>query len=1161
MMDEPRDLAAMLRRNAARFPDKPALCFVPAGPVVTEQLSFAGLERQVLQLAAALRTSTGVEDGARVLLMLPTSLGFALAFLSGVCAGLVPVPLFPLPARRPRHFDRLRAVVSDAQPSLCLCEPQARETVQAWLDELGLPCRALTVDELRAAAVSGASELPRGELAFLQYTSGSTSRPKGVQVTQRSLLANIRGIAVGRGLTADDRVVTFIPLYHDMGLIGGMLTPLYGGMTCYLMPTPSFIRSPRRWLDAISCFRGTLTFAPDFAFRLCARTVDAAAVSSMDLRCLRHAISGGEPIHASTLHAFAERFAAAGFDASAFAASFGQAEATLCISTPAPACEPLLIEVDRAALAAREVRPAAVPEQGVALCGCGPVLPDHELAIVDPESFERCADGRVGEIWFRGPSVAAGYFRQPAATRETFEARIAAEDGTYLRTGDLGFVGAGQLFICGRLKDLIIIAGRNVYPHDLELAVTQAARGLRVGRVVAFGAWNDALGRQELWIVAEPEQRHMDAARTRELFARMQDACVEVAETAADRLVLVKPGSVPLTSSGKLSRSSTRELALSGLFELIADSAEPGLHRELFAQAAEHERGSLCREWLKARLARLRPSAAWQPERSLLAYGCDSLALTQLMQELRALGYDVSARELFGELSVAEHAARWAAALQRVAAGESAVPPAAPLPFEVTSYRLSAAQERLWFLHELDPARSDGHIALCLQLRGNLDVSRLERSLQWLVDRHAVLRTRYRSLPEGAWAECQAQARIALPCHDLSELAAGERAARRSQLLAEERARPFPLHAGAGAEGAAAMRARLLVHAPDQHELLLVLHHLAVDGRSAALLLGDLDRVYAAAASGGDLPSARGVQFLPRERVQPALIEEALAFYRAALAGLSRALPAVPTAPGAGDHYRRFELSAELCARLDQLARGEHTTPFLLLLTLFGVTLRHVSGVRAFVIGTDVAGRPDAQARDVVGFFVNQLPLRCDVRGEPSLRELVARQRRDALAAYAYEQVPFDAVAGALPSSAEPSLAKAFGLKLNYQPAYLTRPSLGPLRIERAEVLQERGAPQLVLDLVREPDGRISACLEAAAALPSALVRRVERVWCQLIAQLPELMAEPLPRVLAALSAFEAESQRQAHEQGAARLRSARRQPLAARPEPSRENIEPSEKP
>lgn len=495
MMDAfelPRTLVQSLQRRAAQTPDQVALRFLAESAAETVVLSYRDLDLRARTIAAALQASAGL--GERAVLLFPSGPDYVAAFFGCLYAGVIAVPAYPPESTRRHHQERLLSIIADAEPKLLLTSSGLRDA----LGQIEQAPPLLCVDELHSEIAAGwvAPNLQDDDIAFLQYTSGSTALPKGVQVSHGNLVANELLIRRGFGidLNPDDVIVSWLPLYHDMGLIGGLLQPIFSGVPCVLMSPAYFLGRPLRWLEAISQYRGTISGGPDFAYRLCSERVSDSALERLDLSHWRVAYSGSEPIRLDTLERFAEKFAPCGFTPNNFFASYGLAEATLFVAGGTRGQGIPALRLDEQALAANR----AEPGQGTAIMSCGTSQPEHAVLIVEPQTLAELDDNCVGEIWATGPSIAHGYWRNPEATAKTF---VQHAGRTWLRTGDLGFIRDGEVFITGRLKDLLIVRGHNLYPQDIEQTVEREVEVVRKGRVAAF-AVNDQ-GLEGIGIAAE----------------------------------------------------------------------------------------------------------------------------------------------------------------------------------------------------------------------------------------------------------------------------------------------------------------------------------------------------------------------------------------------------------------------------------------------------------------------------------------------------------------------------------------------------------------------------------------------------------------------------------------------------------------------------------
>jgi acyl-CoA synthetase (AMP-forming)/AMP-acid ligase II len=584
------------RARADSLGDQPLYTFLSerAGEDASH-LTYAGLDLRARAIAAALqRLGAG---GQRALLLYPPGLEFVAAFFGCLYAGVVAVPAYP--PRSARTLPRLLEIARDARPAIALTTNELQAMIggmAAQVPDLSalrlLATNAVPLDQAEAWTHPGASG---STMAFLQYTSGSTAAPKGVMVTHGNLLHNEEMIRQAFGQTAESVIVGWLPLYHDMGLIGNVMQPLYLGARCVLMSPIAFLQSPKRWLAAISRYRATTSGGPNFAYDLCVRKIAPADRADLDLASWDTAFNGAEPVRAETMARFAEAFGGCGFQARAFFPCYGLAEATLFVSGGAGEGkvrgEPRVAAFDRALLEAGEARPlpAADPASRT-LVSCGSAWLGQEVAIVDPATMTRCAAGKVGEVWVRGPSVAQGYWRRPDETAETFDGRlpeepegpkgvaVEKEQARFLRTGDLGFLDGGELFVAGRLKDLIIIRGRNLYPQDIELTVERSHPSLRPGCGAAFSI---ELGQEERLVVVHEHERTaddspLDPATVEAIAEAVRRAVAEQHEAQVQQVVLVRSGTIPKTSSGKIQRRACRAALLGGRLTVLGASALGG---------------------------------------------------------------------------------------------------------------------------------------------------------------------------------------------------------------------------------------------------------------------------------------------------------------------------------------------------------------------------------------------------------------------------------------------------------------------------------------------------------------------------------------------------------------------------------------------------------
>lgn len=563
-------LVDAIRHQAMVRPEQVALIFLPDGEAEVGRLTYAELDRRARAFAARLQAK-GL-GGHAILLMLPSSIYYVVAFLGSLYAKAVPVPVYPPTSSM--HAERVAQIVKDCDArGVILGTASSADKIKSKLGQYfsdGLKCAFLPIDE---AEIAGEDDwtlpaLHPENLAFLQYTSGSTSQPRGVQVTHGNLLAYCGSWQATTGQDHRDIYVSWLPLFHDMGLIGSIIQPLYMGATVVLMPPMAFLQKPLCWLTAFSRYRGTTAFAPNFAYELCAATLDEGLRKTLDLSSWRIAANGAEPVHADTLRRFTQRFAASGFRAEAMHPCYGLAEATLTVSLADRFATPYILDVDAEALKRDKFVPVSDElTQSRAMVSCGRPLSGVRVLIVKPDTCRPCAEEEIGEIWLQGPTVANGYWQRTDATSFTFGARLNNGDGPFLRTGDLGAFYQGELYVTGRIKDVIIIRGQNHYPQDIELTVSRAHPALCVGHGAAFSIAADQ--EERLVVVQEVKRSQRKKFDGAEIIRTLRTVIAEQHGLSVHAIALLNPASVHITSSGKIQRKACKQDYLDRRFEVL----------------------------------------------------------------------------------------------------------------------------------------------------------------------------------------------------------------------------------------------------------------------------------------------------------------------------------------------------------------------------------------------------------------------------------------------------------------------------------------------------------------------------------------------------------------------------------------------------------------
>ncbi|MDE1182643.1 non-ribosomal peptide synthetase [Paraburkholderia sp.] len=1128
-------LAARLRLLAQQRPDATALIAIDASGEA--RYDYAELDRRASVLAASFSRDRAA--GERALLLMDSGIDYVSAFFGCLYAGVVAVPVYPPESKREQHLARLRGIAQDAGVRYVLTSAALQERFVEQYGELAPGATVVAVDALASRDPGdGAFALypvQPSDIAFLQYTSGSTGTPKGVMVSHGNLLANEIAIKSGLGVQDDDVFVSWLPLYHDMGLIGSLLQPVFSGIPLVLMSPQYFLERPMRWLDAIARHRGTISGAPDFAYRLCAERIGDDALARLDLSSWRLAFSGSEPVRRDTLDAFVARFAATGFDAAALYPCYGLAEATLFVTGGTRGAGLVSHRFDSASLSAARVVEANGDAASTMLVGCGVTQADHRVAIVDPANGHTLDDGRVGEIHVSGPSIAHGYWQRDDATAKSFVTAFDGDRATrWLRTGDLGFVHDGQLYIAGRAKDLIIVRGRNLYPQDVEQAVEAHCEFARKGRVIAFGA--ELAGSEGLALALEVAPRMKKRFAPDEIVAHVSRCAFDACGETPSVIVLLNPAALPKTSSGKLQRAATRHgwqdrsldmyaLWERGTFEIGAEQVEAAHAARAMASVQtldtldprEAELGALWREVLGAEIG-------LAPDTHFFAAGGSSLSAARLavrMSERWGRRFEIG--QVFESPTLSAMAAALGDTLAQ--AEPSREPTGLDAPIEALDPAdepvVSHAQQRQLFAWRLDPDSRAYHIAAGIRLHGALDIDALRHSFDRLSERHPALRTHFADAPETRDTVVP-RVRSAEPLPwfeadlcDLHDDDAIERAlADCAQRFA---AAPFDLLRGP------VLRVGLVRYGADRHLLMFALHHIATDGWSMQIVVDEFVAEYRAALDGAqaDLaaPSIAYVDYAAWQRrwLDSAdarrqldywcneLADEAtplnLPFDRAVAAGAAHSDGDAAQLSARTAARVSFSLPAALSRTLRDVASRHRATPFVVLLAAYHAWLYRVTGHGAIRTGVPVANRQRPETQDVVGFFVNTIVLRSDCDAAATLTELFETLRRKTLDGQANQALPFDMLVERLNPARDAQQVPLFDTTFNYlNDDYPALERLPALRATRFEIPDAHVKVPLALDMRESKDGTMRGYLTyASARFDAASVERMATQYLRVV--------------------------------------------------------------
>jgi len=1027
-------LVDRLRLRSEISPDRTAYIFLRENGSEIHR-TYRELDLEARKIAAWLQHER--LSGERVLLVYPQGLDYVAAFLGCLYGGSIAVPVYP--PRMNRQFQRIATVVQDCRPSAALTARALLSKIQsAKHREPGLNSFPWLVSEEvdpHLAARWVEPELDARDIAFLQYTSGSTAQPKGVIVSHGNLTSNERMIQDAFGVNEDSVIAGWLPLFHDMGLIGNVLQALWAGACCVLLSPERFLRQPFDWLSAVTRYRATISGAPNFAFDLCTTKIAAEQLAALDLSSWRVAFNGSEPVRAQTMADFSEKFSRCGFDRKAFFPCYGLAEATLFVSGKGSDA-PRTVSVSSDALARHEfVASDGNEDQARVLVSCGSAGMNEEIAIVDPDRLEMCSAGKVGEIWVKGDNISHGYWNQPEINQPVFQAFTAQGQGPYLRTGDLGCLSNGELFITGRIKDLIIVRGRNHYPQDLEFTVSRSHPAFANGACAAFTV--EIAETTEAVLLQEVTSKfdHLE-----DLLRTAVQSIAEEHDIRMHTVGLVQARSLPKTSSGKIRRQECRRQFLNSELKLLAvtgptgtapNGLSPAAHDVPadygcnYADAIEEAVATVAAELLK------RSSNEIDVEAPLTTYGLDSLQAAELNNRVaRIWNIELPLEELLGAPTI-----RSIAAVVRTDQHCGAKPLHDIIRNAAGGHEwpLSYGQRALFYLYKLAPEAAAYHIPLALHLRGPLDVTALRHAMDALVQRHECLRSVFTT---GADGTVQRLAPLPLPLH--VEDADGWTDRQIHLQLMDEARRPFNLDQGP------LFRAILFARQGDEHVLLLVFHHIVTDFASLVLLFEDLKRLYA--------ELRRGEQC--ERPVSPYRYADFTQWQQQMLRGergkvlkdywgrqLSDGLPVLrlPT-----DHprppvqsYRGQTLNRRIdettASSIQRLARTEGVTLFTLLTAAFLIFLYRYTSQSEIVLGTPVSGRTHPRWSGLPGYFINQIVLRANVKGECRFSNFLAQIRSLVRDGLTHQDYPLALIAEDLQPERDPAYPALFQVMFSLQ--------------------------------------------------------------------------------------------------------------------------------
>jgi amino acid adenylation domain-containing protein len=1007
----PMSLHGLLDERALLAPDALGFRFLTDGEQSEELLTYGELARRARTLAAGLVRHGAV--GQPVLLIHPPGLGFIEGLFACWHAGAIAVPAYP--PRGSRHRRRLEAIRLDSGAKLALAPAGQSPITGATV----LESESLLERSIPMAGSAVDSALP----CLLQYTSGSTAEPKGVMISHANFRSHFSSLGCYAQLELKS-ALSWLPPYHDMGLVLKILYAFEAGIPLTFLSPDHFIQRPVRWLRAISRYRAELSGAPNFAFEMCLRSIRDEELEGLNLSCWKAAPCGAERVRPETLERFAKRFANHGFRPEAFLPGYGLAETTLIVTASPPGAPPAISEHPLA---------GKLVSSGVPLLG-------SKIRIVAPDSGSNCAEREIGEIRVKGAVVSKGYWNRAEATLEAFGPVSNGE----LCTGDLGYFENGQLYVTGRIKDLIIIDGTNFSPDDIESAAFSAAP--EVTAAAAFSM--ETAGRESAVLALEAGS--LPADQYPGLCRKVRDAISDTLEFPLRRVVIVRSGLLPRTTSGKIRRSACRELLEQGALKLLFDdeavSAPAGTRGETLAMLLDA-------------VAEVSGRSGASADDDLIGLGMSSIEATRLAAMLHArTGTMIPLGDLFSARSFREIGGMLSGRNPSISFLPEIIPGCGS-----DANILTHSQERMWFLHQLDPESAAYHIFGSLELTGPLDAPDMCRAIGAVISRHEILCSRHgtESGRPKVWIDRNGQLPVA-------RWAVADEAGLQESLTRFSR-RPFNLATDS------AVRVCLVSCGPERHILAVCAHHIVADGWSMRILAREIAEAYAQFRKGENLasrppvPSYLDYAASHRRWIDSGAVDSQVEYWKSKLAGhpgvlqLATDFPRPPVSSSDGGALE-INLTATLCNRVAALARARRVTPFMVHLTAFLLLLRQHGAGNDPVVAVPVANRNHAAAAELIGTLVNTLPFRLTIDPAESFANLLERVRLATFEMQASQDAPFEKIIEAVKPGRSRDHAPLAQVMFDYQEIPIAETWAGGL--DCRPFIAHRGSVQFDLSLL-----------------------------------------------------------------------------------------------
>jgi len=1026
-------------------PNKVAYTFLEKGEEETATITYEQLYEQAGHVARELHAN-GVRPGERALLLFPSCIEYVVAFLGCLRAAVIAVPLFPPQSQKNSQF-RMETVSLDCSAAAILTTSPTYDSMQSWLESSNvlknLPC--VFPDKLEQSKPSSWLE-PRvipETIAFLQYTSGSTGAPKGVVVTHRNLVHNEECLRQALQHDENSNIASWLPIFHDMGLIGNILQTIYVGAHCVFMPPIAFVQKPIRWLNAITKYRCQTSMAPNFAYDLCCERVSEQDKKKLDLSCWQSALNGSEPVRYETLERFAKYFADCGFDYKTLYPGYGLAESTLMVTSPRVEESYHHLSVSAKELSENKVAPRRSENNGtVELAASGRVWCNTDLAIVNPSTLERCSNDEIGEIWVHSASVARGYWNNTAATEETFCAQIYNDSDRrfFMRTGDLGFLKNEHLYVTGRHKELVLIRGQNYYPQDIERSIQNSNEAFVVNGGAAFSL--DASGEEKLIVVQEIKRTALRKLNIEAVVADAYKAISAEHELKLHCICLLKPARLSKTSSGKIQRRAMKAKYLASELEPIiihhytSDDLAPAhiepfnfkrLENKTIKEKVDAVSGYLVN--LIASVAQVTTSDM-QGDSELVEIGLDSMSLVNLQHlivENFCLVESESNTEISSDLTIDTLSNNIIALHENQLSGSTRKDDYQEyLESTKLGSRISLNQESLWLVQYLYPTSYTHNVVVPIEIHSELKLDLFRETLSEIIQAEEVFRKAYQQNESGVNAiENNIYPHLdSIDCRDWTddEIAT---------VIDKFWKRPFKLETEVPARF-------ILIRKESGHIFVPVIHHIITDMWSILIFL---ERLFISYQNGihTDISTHPYSRFAYEQarHLDSDTARRGEDFWVNELEGCQ--VLRLPTSANktAATPFKGKSIGLQfdntLTHRIKSVSKDLGVTPYIFCLSSLNILLSKISGQSDFVIGTATAGRNRAAYRETLGYFVNPIPLRTTLNLSDSIVQYIHATKRRVSASLSHQEIPFQRIIDIAGKNSNGTTSPLFNVMFAYQ--------------------------------------------------------------------------------------------------------------------------------